>query len=318
MKSTFSMPIGSVPGWTPAIQLQPMVQAAQTVHAIQIQPTVQPAQTQLMVVNPSNKVEYQLRMNQAGLSDQHIDTAQMSMTHQNSDKKVRYDGDWCRWNQEKMRLQQGYQLLRSEYQNAINKIQTLTLQRKELYRKLKLDQWKYQELNNKYKINMETEQNKYNTLSKVHAKTCILLQQENGKCKALKSKLEESSRNLKNERLKYKALSKIHSDTEQILGLFRQKGEKVVNFTVAAKNKFIDKERYDVVSAVLSKERPNETRLQPCWEHDLAELSASHSSIHDHMRAAGKNAMSERSKHLVVPPGFERSTLASGQGEAEV
>jgi len=312
IKSTF---IGSVPGWTPAIQLQPVVQAGQTVHAIQMQPT----QTQVMVVHPSKKVQYQLGMNQAGLSNQHIHTAQMTMAHRKSDKKVHYDEDWCRWNQEKVRLQQGYQILRSEYQRAINQIQTLTLQSRDLDRKLKMEQWKYQELNNKYKIDMEKEQNKYNALSKVHTKTCILLRHENDKCKALRGKLEESSKNLKKERQKYKVLSNIHSDTKQMLDLFRQKGEDVVNFTaVAVKNKFIANEKHDVAKTVLLKERQGESRLKPCLELVPAELSASHLSNHDPMRAAGEKSLSERSNHLVVPPGFEGSTLVSGQGTAEV
>jgi len=295
------------------------VQAEQRVHAIQIQPTVQPTQTQVMVIHPSNKVQYQLGMNQAGLSDQHVHTAHMTMAHRKSDKKVHYDEDWFRWNQEKVRLQQGYQILRSEYQNAINQIQTLTLQSKELDRKLTTDQWKYQELNNKYKIDMETEQNKYNALRKVHAKTCMQLRHENNKCKALRDELEKSSKNLKNERQKCEDLRKIHSDTKQILELFRQKGENVVNFTaIDVKNKFIANEKHDGVKTVLLKERPGESRLKPCLEHVPAELSASHSSNHNPMRAAGENSLSERSNHLVVPPGFEGSTMALGQGTAEV
>merc|ERR1719419_123843 len=134
-----------------------------------------------MVVHPSNLVQYKVRMNQAaGWSNQQLSTAQMTMACQtwNADKKVNTDGDWCRLQQENVRLHQQYQLLHSEYQTALVQIQTLSQQQTELDKKLKLDQWKYKELNNKYVIDMQSAQNKYNALSNMHKETCIQLQNE--------------------------------------------------------------------------------------------------------------------------------------------
>merc|ERR1719397_2272548 len=147
-----------------------------------------------MVVHPSNQIQYQLRMNQAGWRNQQLNTAKMTMACQwKSDNKVQTDGDWCRWQQESVRLQQQYQLLHSEYKAALLHIQTLTLQ--------------YSELNNKYMIALQMEQNKYNVLSNMHTKTSNQLCIEQNKCNVLIVELEESTKNLKNEQQKYEELS---------------------------------------------------------------------------------------------------------------
>merc|ERR550534_1906455 len=86
-----------------------------------------------MVVHPSNQVQYQVQMNRAGWSNQQLNTAQMTMACQTwkSDNKVPTEMDWCRLQQENVRLQQQYHLLQSEYQAALVQIQTLTLQQTE-------------------------------------------------------------------------------------------------------------------------------------------------------------------------------------------
>jgi len=319
MQSTFSIPDGSVSGWTPAMQLQPVVQPAHTLHATQIQRTAQPNPTQVMVVHPSNQVQYQLHMSQAGWTNPQFNTAQMTMARQTwkSDKKEQNDGGWCLWQQERVRLQQQYQLLHSEYNAALVQIQNLTVQQEELGKKLKMEQWKYQELNNKYFIDMQTEQNKYDVLNNMHNETCIQLRDEKGKCNALSIKLEESSKNLKNEQQKYILLSRIHAETKKILHSLRQKRDEVVN-DIDSKNKsIIDKDQYEAVSPILSRAQSVKSN-EPCSEHVPAGLHRSHSSTRDLMQAAGANAFSERINHLVVPPGFERRIRVSGQGVGKV
>merc|ERR550534_2936260 len=223
MQSTFSVPNGSVPGWIPALQLQPVMQPTPTFHSAQIQPTVQPNQTHVMVVHPSNQIQQQLYISQTGLTNPRSNTDRMKMACQawKSDNKVQNDANRCRWQQEKVILQQQYQLLHAEYQTALVHIQTLTLQHQELDKKLKINHCKYQDLNNTYMITMQREQNKHN-------ETCIQLRDEKGKCNALTIKLEESTKKLRNEQQKYGVLSRIHAETKKILQSARQKGNGVV------------------------------------------------------------------------------------------
>merc|ERR1719193_1751043 len=208
-----------------------------------------------MVVHPTNQVQYQVHMNQAGWSNQQLNTAQMTMACQTwkSDKKLPTDGDWCRWQQETVRLQQQYQLLHSEYQAALVQIQTLTLQHSELDKKLNMDQWKYQELNNKYQIAMQAQQNKYNVLSSMHTETSNQLRSEKGKCSALTIELEESTMNLKNEQRKYKVLSAIHAETKKTLHSIRQKRVEVGN-AIESKSKSVSIQgQFDAVHQILSR-----------------------------------------------------------------
>jgi len=302
MQNTFSMPNGSVPGWTPAMQLQPVVQSAQTVHATQIQPALQHTQTQVMVVHPSNQIQYQLHMNQAGWTNPQPNTAQMAMACETwaPEKKVNTNVDWCRQNQEKVRLQQQYQLLHTEYEAALIQIQTLSLQHKELEKKLKMDQWKYQELNNKYVLDMQTEQKKYNALSNMHTETCIQLRNEKGNCNALSIKLEESKKSLMNEQQKYGVLSRIHAETKKILHSVRQKSDEVV--TIVNKNSKIGgHDQYDAKNPALLRERPvKSTPGKPYLEY----IPASHSITHDPIKVAAVKSYSERCNQLVSPPGF--------------
>merc|ERR1719193_1506859 len=207
-----------------------------------------------MVVHPTNQVQYQVHMNQAGWSNQQLNTAQMTMACQTwkSDKKLPTDGDWCRLQQETITVQQQYQLLHSEYQAALVQIQTLTLQHSELDKKLKMDQWKYQELNNKYMIAMQAEQNKYNVLSNMHTETSNQLRSEQGKCNALSIELEESTMNLKDEQRKYKVLSEIHAKTKKTLQSLRQKGN-----VMESKTKSVSIHgKFDPVDQICSREVP--------------------------------------------------------------
>jgi len=179
-----------------------------------------------------------------------------------------------------------------------------------------VEQWKYQKLNNKYDIDMQTEQKKYNVLRSMHSESCIQLRDEKGKCNALSIKLEESSKNLKNEQQKYEVLARIHAETKKILYSHRQKREALGNF-IDSKNKSIINKDHEAVNSILLRARPVKTN-EPCLEYVPVGLHGSHSSTHDPMQAAGANAFSERSNHLVVPPGFERSTQVSGQGDGKV
>lgn len=309
MQSTFTIPNGSVPGWTPTMQLQPVVQPAHSVHATQITPAVQPTQTQVMVVHPSNLVQCKVRMNQAGWSNQQLSTTQMTMACQtwNADKKANTDGDWCRLQQEHVRLYQQYQLLHAEYQTALVQIQTLTQRQTELNKKLKMDHWKYQELNNKYVIDIQSAQNKYNALSNTHNETCIQLQNEQGKCNSLSIELQESIKNLKNEQQKYKVLSAIHAETKKTLHNAWQERDKVINVNVREKKSESDESQYEAVNPILSRERPVKPRAnKPLSESVPAGIHGSPSNAINPMQTAGANAQSERHNHLVVPPGFER------------
>jgi len=300
------------------MHLQPVVQSPQAVHTTQIQPGVQPSATQVMVVHPSNQVHYQLHMSQ-GWTNPRLNTAQMAMERQTwkSEKKVNGNGDWSGWNQEKLRLQQQYQLLHSEYQAALVQIQTLTLKHKELDRKLKIDQWKYQELNNKYMIGIQIEQNKNKALSKVYNETCIQLRNEKGKCNALNIKLEESSKNLRNEQQKYKVLSRIHAETKKILHNIRQKRDEVA-YVVDSKGKSVDMKQFDA-GTVMLKEQPGESALNgPVLDRVNVTLQASRTTTHDSMQAKEAIAHSERSNHLIVPPGFGGSTQISSQASGTV
>jgi len=321
MQSTFSIPNGSVSRWTPAIQLQPMVQSAHPVYANQLQPTVQPNPPQLTFVHPSNQVQHPLHMSQAGWMNPRLNTAEKKMACQTwkYEKKADNDGYLGRWQQEKVRLHQQQQMLHSQYRAALVQIRTLTLQHIEMGKKFKIKQWKYQELNNKYVIDMQTEQNKYNVLRNLHSETCMQLRDEKGKCNDLSTKLEESSKNLKNEQQKYKVLSRIHAETKKILHSQWLKRNEVGN-VIDRKNKSIIDNDHEVVNANLSKNLYVKSTLNgSCLEYAPVGLHGSHSSTHDPMQAAVANAFSERSNHLVVPPGFGRSTQVSGQctGKAE-
>jgi len=316
MQSTFSIPNGSAPGWTPAVQFQPMVKPAQTVHASQIQPAVQPSQTQLMVVHPSCQVQYQVPMNQAGWRNQQLNTAKMTMACQTwkSDNKVQADCGLFRWQQESVRLKQQYQLLHSEYQAALVQIQTLTLQHSELDKKLKIDQWKYQELNNKYMLALQLEQNKYNVLSNMHTETSNQLCIERDKCNVLSLELKESTKNLKNEQHKYKLLSALHAETKKTLHGIRQKREKVGKVIDSKSKSKGDKGHYDSVHQISSNDGSTKpTLIDPHLEHLTVGRRGSISTI-DPKQTAAANTGDEREGDLIIPPGFERCTQLSGQG----
>merc|ERR1719397_2426209 len=168
-----------------------------------------------------------------------------------SDNKVQTDGAWCRWQQESVRLHKQYQLLHSEYKAALLQIQTLSLQYSELDKKLKIDQWKYQELNNKYMIAIQIEQNKYNVLSNMHTETSNQLCIEQNKCNVLTVELEESTKNLKNEQQKYEELSALHAETKKTLHNMRQKDEQVLK-VINSKNKSTsNKGQYDSKHQIL-------------------------------------------------------------------
>jgi len=316
MQSTFPVPNGSPGGWSP-VQLQQVMQPTQTIHAAQIHPACQPSQAQVMVMHPSNHGQHQLHMSQVGWTNPGLNTARMMKACQTwkSDKKVQNDADRFRWQQEKAILQQQYQMLHSEYQAALVHIQNLAIQHNELDKKLKMDQCKYQELNKTYVISIQREQNKYNALNSAHNETCIQLRNEKGKCNALNIKLEESTRNLRNEQQKYEVLSRIHAETKKILHSVRQKGDDVVKF-IESKNKSSgDQDQYKTLSSNSSSEQPVKSSLkEPYVEHVPVRVDGSQSSSHDPMNAEGENAFCERSKHLVVPPGFERSSSTSVSG----
>jgi len=318
MQSTFSVPNGSVPGWTSALQLQQVMQPTQTIHAAQIRPACQPNQTQVMVVHPTNHGQHQLHMSQVGWTDPRLNTARMMKACQTwkSEKKVQNDADRCRWQQEKAILQQQYQLLHSEYQAALVQFQNLAIQHNELDKKLKMDQCRFQELNNTYVISMQREQNKYNALKNMHNETCIQLQKEKGKCNALNIKLEESARNLRNEKQKYDLLNRIHAETKKILLSAPPKGDDGVKF-IESKNKSSgDQDQYKTLSLNSSSEQPVMSSLkdEPYVEDVPVRVDGSQSSSYDPKKAEGENAFCERSKHLVVPPGFERSSRSSVLG----
>jgi len=309
MQSTFTIPNGSVSGWTPTIQLQPVVQPAQGVHATQITPVVQPTQTQVMVVQPSNLVQYKVRMNQAGWSNQQLSTAQMTMACQtwNAVKKANTDSDWYRHQQEDVKLHQQYQLLHSQYQTALVQIQTLTQQQTELDKKLKIDHWKYQELNNKYVIDMQSAQNRYNALRSMHNETCIQLQNEQGKCNSLRIELRESIENLRIEQQKYKVLSAIHAETKKTLHSAWQKRDKAINVNVREKKSEIDESQYEPVDSIFSRQRPVKNMANKALSEPVAaRIHGSPSNAIDAIQTAGADSPSERNNHLVVPPGFER------------
>merc|ERR1719320_2224899 len=258
-----------------------------------------------MVVHPSNQVQYQVQMNQAGWSNQQLNTAQMTMACQTwkSDKKVPTDGDWCRWQQENVRLQQQDQLLHSEYQAALVQIQTLTLQQNELNKKLKMDQWKLQELHNKYMLAIQVEQNNYNVLRNVHTETSNQLRSEQGKCNALSIELEESKKNLKNEQQKYEVLSAIHAETKKNLHSIQQKRHDVGNAIDNTGKPASDIGKYDAVNPILPRELP----VNPTLNENVP-AGVSLSSTVDPIQSAGASASSEISNRLVIPPGFERCT----------
>merc|ERR550534_208173 len=321
MQSTFSVPNGSVPGWIPALQLQPVMQPTPTFHSAQIQPTVQPNQTHVMVVRPSNQIQQQLYISHTGLTNPRSNTDRMKMASQawKSDNKVQNDANRCRWQQEKVILQQQYQLLHAEYQTALVHIQTLTLQHQELDKKLKINHCKYQDLNNTYVITMQREQNKYNALTNMYNETCIQLRDEKGRCNALTIKLEESAKKLRNEQQRYGDLSRMHAETKKLLHSARQKRDGVVKF-IESKNKSSgDKDNYETVSLNLSGERHVKPSLRETYfEHVSVSGDKSQSGTYNTGKAAEANKLCEGIKHLVVPPGFERSTRVSGKSAHEV
>jgi len=312
MQSTFSVPNGSVPRWTPALELQPVMQPTPTFHFAQTQPARQPNQTHVMVVHPSNQIQQQLYMSQAGLPRLNTDRMKMGCQALRSDNKVQNDANRCRWQQEKVILQQQYQLLHAEYQTALVHIQTLTLQHKELDKKLKINQCKYQELNNTYVITMQREQNKYNALSNMYNETCIQLRDEKGRCNALTIKLEESTEKLRNEQQKYGVLSRMHTETKKFLHSARQKQNGVAE-CIESKNKSDgDKDKYETVSLNLSSERQVKPSLKETYfERAPVSGDETQSSTYNNVKAAGANKLCEGIKHLVVPPGFEMSTRVS-------
>lgn len=249
-------------------------------------------------------------MRQAGFTNQRLNTDRMKIGCQTwqSDHNVQNDANRCRWQQEKAILQQQYQLLHAEYQNAHVHIQNLALQHRELDKKLKINQFKYQELNNTYVISMQQEQNKYNALSNMHNETCIQLRDEKGKCSALTVKLEDSTKKLMREQKKYEVLVRIHTETKKILHSVRQKQNGVVQCIESKNESDCDKEKYETVSLNSSGERCVKTSLKETYmEYVSVSGDESQSSTHEPVEAAGANEFCEKSKHLVVPPGFERS-----------
>jgi len=318
MQSTFSVPNGSVSGFIPAQQLQPVMQPMSRIHASQIQSTGQPNQTQVVFVHPSNQVQHQLHMNQFGWIDPRLNTNRMNIACQ-SDNQVQNGGYQCHWQQEKAILQQRYQLLNAEHQTALANIQTLSLQNNELDKKLKINQYKYQELNNTYVITMQREHNKHDALKNMNNETCIQLRNEKRKCDALTIELEESTKNLRNEWQKYKDLDRMHVETKKILHSERQKRNEAVEF-IESKNKSKDeKVPCETMGLNSSSGSPVKSSLkEPYMEHVPVRGDLSKSSTYDPMKAVGVDADCEISKHVAVPPGFERSTRVSGQGVSKV
>jgi len=322
MQSTFSAPNGLTPGWTPTVQLQPVMHPVHTVHSSQMQPVMQPSQTQLMVVHPSSHLQYQLQMNKAGWSNQQSNTAQMTMACQtlNSENKLPMDCNYVRSQQENLRLQRQYQLLQSEYQAALIQMQTLTLQHTELDKKLKMDQRKYLELNNKYMIAMQSEQTKYNVLKNIHTETSNQLHREQGKCNALSVELEESRKSLKNEQLRYKFLTAVHAEAKKTLLSARQEHHEVRSSACESESKHAsDKCNADVHQLSWKKPatKPNskECNLELVPEHCHWNLS----NATENRETTGAKAFCKRRNGLVIPPGFESCTrVSTGAKQSEL
>jgi len=315
MQTNFTIPNGSTPGWTPTIQAQHVVKPSHTVHVTQLPSALLPSQGQIMVVHPSHQMQYQMHMNPAGWSNQQMNNAQMRMACQTwkSDKKVPKGVNMFRGQQENVRLQQQFELLHSEYQAALIQIQTLTLQHSELDKKLKIDQWKYWELNNKFMIAMQSEQSKYKVLSKIHSETSNQLHREQDKCNALSINLEESTKNLKNEQKKYKALSAIHAETKKNLRSMRQKRDEGGNVVGSKRKIESDKSGFEmahqIASIELSAQPVEYSPIAPRWNI---------SSTTDCIQTTGGNISNERKNHLIIPPGFERCTRISGTSAGKV
>jgi len=323
MQPTFTIPNGSATGWTPAIQVQPFVRPSHTVRTTQIQPAVLPAQRPIMVVHPSNQVQYQMHMNQTVWSNQQMNTAQMTMARQTrkSEENVPTDVNLFRWQQKNVRLQQQYRLLYSKYQAALIQIQTLTLQHNELDKKLKIDQMNYQELCTKFQIALQCEQNKYNVLSNTWTETSNQLHREQGKFKALSINLEESTKNLKNEQEKYIALSAIHAETQKTLHSMRQKRYEEGNVTESNSKFESDKGQFEVGHHIVPREhlgKPvhDKSNLQQLSIKPHSSLS---STIDSTQNTEGNTAIERRdNNNLIVPPGFERCTRVPGEGVAKL
>jgi len=310
MQSTFSIPAVSTPGWTPAMQLQPVVQPTQTVHPAQVHPVMQPSQAQVMVVHPPNTMHYQVQMNQAGWSNQQLNTAQMTMAYGmwKSDNKVPCESDWQRLQQEGALRQQQYQMLQTEYQAALSQIETLKVKLSELEKNLKIDQWKHQELNNKYIFAIQSEQNKYQILNNMHIATTNQLRAERCKYDAMSIELQESANNLENERRKYGVLNAMYAETKKNLLSVRQKQEKQVNENDKKNKSVNDQSSRNVECQIFSKERLENLHSgeRSRHEHGTEDFVGTIAGTNNPSQTSGVIPSSERGNHLVIPPpGFE-------------
>jgi len=302
MQSYFSKPTGSKSGWAPAIQLQQVVQA----HPSQMQPVFKPSQNPLMFVHPLNQMQYQSLMNSAGCDHQQVGKAQKTMAYQTceSQQKLLTNSNIQFRQQESLRRLKQYQLLQSQYQAALVQIQTLKLQNSDLGKKLRLNKLKFQELNNWYMMSLQSEEKKFDMLSRLHAGTSHQLNTEQEKFNALSVELEKSTKNLQNEQEKVKVLTAINAETKKTLHLELLKYKKLVNISCSeSKSSY----RKDYVCQSLSKEGPkklgfSDANLQNVAEVSLENLSRTIAPINNN----GANAMRN---DPIIPPGFESSTL---------
>lgn len=306
MQSNFSIPTGSKSGWAPEIQLRQVVQAT---HPSQIQPVFQSSQTPVVFVHPSNQMQYQLLTNHAGYDHQHVGTAQKTIAYETCESQQKLLGN-CNiqpWQQENMRRHQQYQLLQSQYQAVLIQIQTLTLQHSELGKKLRLNNLRFQELNYKYMISLQSVQKKFDILSQIHAGISHQLNTEQGKCNALSVELEESTKNLQNERQKYIALSAINSETKKSLHSERLKYQKLVNVSCSeGKSSY----KGDYVRESLSGERPKKMVLNEHakMQHVANGFLGNPSSTINPIKNNRSNAYHKMRNEPIIPPGFESCT----------
>jgi len=276
MQSTFYIPtVTTGNGWSPGVSLaqpQQVVQAQQVVHNYQTHCghpgyAIQPAQSAPMTVPAQS--------------------AQMTMSC-GVWQSPQQQAEWS-WQQESAKLRQQFQLLRSEYRNAICQLRWLNMKQSSIEKELEVEQWKYSVLSKKFVEDVQNEQRKYEVLNTLHTETIKLLQSEKYKYNLLSAELENNRTNLEKEQRKNEVLKVLNSEKLMVLQSERLQREKQKEVVANVSGKS-GAQSQGFVGNVANTQRPKSNE-------DSAAKSISEEN-------AG-------SKNLHVPPGFESCSSAS-------
>lgn len=281
-------------------------------HLVQAQPVVQ-------------QINYQPQCGQTGYATQPVHSPQMSVPAQTAQmtmacgvwQSAQQQAEWS-FQQESAKLQQQFQILQTEYQNAMCQLRDLKLNKSGIEKKLEVEQYKFSLLNKKFADDVQNEQRKYEVLNAMHAETIKLLHSEKRKYNRLSEELENSKSDLDKEQRKNEVLKVLNNEVEKVLRSETLQRKKQMEEEALVYKGEPAMQKYEAARQIFSKERLAEfiidelSHLGCLAEEFVGNVSTT-------IAPKGEDATGTQScskvttggSDLNVPPGFESCSPAS-------